>query len=180
MSQKRQVAPGFGIRNSRTSPALFCNSANRKAIYELLSSPEIYWGQGRSQAVIDRQISNAYICFGVFKLPLGDEGREDEAAEVPSLVGFSRVIGDGERFAYMADVFVLPEYRGLGLGRELIIETVVNSGDPSVSDDPVSRDSREWKWILFATKAKDMYLRLGFAQETTKTYELQPGNLRLG
>jgi hypothetical protein len=65
--------------------------------------------------VVDRQISSALICFGVFKLPLPAEG--DEGAmpvefislyspiifvafeEAPSLVGFARVVGDGERLA---------------------------------------------------------------------------------
>jgi hypothetical protein len=70
------LAPGFAIRNSRTSPELFRNAANRRVVHEFLSSPEVYWGQGRSQAVVDRQISSALICFGVFRLPLpeGDEG----------------------------------------------------------------------------------------------------------
>lgn len=78
MTQSPQLAPGFTIRDSRKSPALFRNLANRRTVYEFLSSPEVYWGQGRSQAVIDRQISTAYICFGVFKLPLPVEGQEGE------------------------------------------------------------------------------------------------------
>lgn len=72
------VAPGFTIRNSRTSPALFRNVANRRVVHEFLSSPEVYWGHGRSQAVVDRQTSSALICFGVFKLPLPAEGEEGE------------------------------------------------------------------------------------------------------
>ncbi|KAJ6559096.1 hypothetical protein DFH09DRAFT_1083715 [Mycena vulgaris] len=177
MAQNALLAPGFAIRNSRTSPALFRNLANRRAVHQFLSSPEVYWGQGRSQAVIDRQISSALICFGVFKLPLPVEGEEDESAEAPSLVGFTRVIGDGERFAYLADVFIFPEYRTVGLGKQVVVATIVHSGDPA-SDDPESRDSTQWKWILFATQAKDMYLRLGF-NLSAKTYELAPGALKI-
>ncbi|KAJ7675729.1 hypothetical protein DFH06DRAFT_1170358 [Mycena polygramma] len=168
---------GFAIRNSRTSPALFRNAANRRVVHEFLSSPEVYWGQGRSQAVINRQISSACVCFGIFKLPLPAEGEEDESTEAQSLVGFTRVVGDGERFAYLADVFTLPEYRGQGLGKQIIIATLTQSGDPS-SDDTVSRDSTQWKWILFASKAKDIYIRLGF-QKTNTAYELAPGTLTL-
>lgn len=90
-------------------------------------------------------------------------------------MGFTRVVGDGERlanstlpsgdpivltrifarFAYLADVFTLPEFRGHGLGKAIIVATLTESGDPK-SDDAVSRDSTQWKWVLFATKAKDM------------------------
>lgn len=77
-------------------------------------------------------------------------------------MGFTRVVGDGERFAYLADVFILPGYRGLGLGKQVVVTTLAHSGDPS-SDDPVSRDSTQWKWILYATKAKDMRVSCPFA-----------------
>ncbi|KAJ7459940.1 hypothetical protein FB451DRAFT_1563625 [Mycena latifolia] len=177
MAQSTPLAPGFIIRNSRTSPALFRNTANRRVVHEFLSSPEVYWGQGRSQAVVDRQIMVASVCFGVFKLPLPPAGEEDESAEAPSIVAFSRVVGDGERFAYLADVFTLPDYRGLGLGKQVIVATLTQSGDPA-SDDAVSRDSTQWNWILFATKAKDLYLRLGF-QLTSVAYELAPGTVKV-
>ncbi|KAJ7505235.1 hypothetical protein B0H11DRAFT_411121 [Mycena galericulata] len=120
MTQSLHLAPGFAIRNSRTSPALFRNTANRRAVHQFLGeSPEVYWNKGRSQAVIDRQISGAWVCFGVFALPLPAEGEEDESAQTSSLVGFARVVGDGERFAFLADVFTLPECRGRGLGKAL-------------------------------------------------------------
>ncbi|KAJ6585079.1 hypothetical protein B0H19DRAFT_409778 [Mycena capillaripes] len=167
-------AAGFAIRDSRTSSGLFRNAANRRVVHDFLSSPEVYWGHGRSQAVIDRQISSALICFGVFKLTEIDSD-EAELAETPSLVAFARIVGDGERFAYLAEVFTLPEYRGRGFGRRIILAALTESGDPS-SDDAVSRDSTQWRWILHATKAKDIYLRLGF-QNTNIIYELAPGVL---
>src|SRR5690349_17287585 len=34
--------------------------------------------------------------------------------------GFARVVGDGATFAWLADVFVLPEHRGKGLARVLV------------------------------------------------------------
>lgn len=37
-----------------------------------------------------------------------------------SQVGFARVVTDYARFAYLADVFVLEEHRGRGLGRWLV------------------------------------------------------------
>jgi GNAT superfamily N-acetyltransferase len=40
-------------------------------------------------------------------------------------VGFARVVTDFARYAYLCDVFVLPKYRGQGLGKWLV-ETVVS------------------------------------------------------
>jgi len=72
-----QPLPDFTIRNSRTSPALFLNPANRRVVHQFLGeSPEVYWNKGRSQAVINRQISGSWLCFGVFALPLPPEGKE--------------------------------------------------------------------------------------------------------
>ena len=36
------------------------------------------------------------------------------------LVGFARAVSDGVGFAYLADVFVLPEHQGHGLGKRLM------------------------------------------------------------
>src|SRR3982751_5191813 len=38
----------------------------------------------------------------------------------PRLVGFARAISDGVSNAYVSTVAVLPEYRGRGIGREMI------------------------------------------------------------
>jgi hypothetical protein len=50
---------------------------------------------------------------------------------------------------------MLPEFRGHGLGKAIIVATLTESGDPT-ANDVVSRDSTQWTWLLFATKAKDM------------------------
>src|SRR5579862_8167992 len=42
------------------------------------------------------------------------------AWEGDALVGFARAISDGATNAYISTVAVLPEYRGRGIGRELI------------------------------------------------------------
>ena len=54
----------------------------------------------------------------------------DEAARVVGLydgdrqIGFCRAATDGTSFVYLADVYVLEEYRGRGLGEELVREMV--------------------------------------------------------
>lgn len=64
-----------------------------------------YWASGRSREIVERSIQNS-LCFGAYK----------DAQQV----GFGRAITDRAVFAYIADVFVLPEYRGAGIGKALI------------------------------------------------------------
>ena len=72
-------------------------------VYEFLSTS--YWGQGRSREVVERSIANS-IVFGVYA-----DGRQ---------VAFARVITDRAIFAYLADVFVVPEFRGRGISKALM------------------------------------------------------------
>jgi GNAT superfamily N-acetyltransferase len=64
-----------------------------------------YWGQGRSRDVVERSIRNS-ICLGAYQ---GDRQ-----------IGFGRVVSDRAVFAYLADVFVQPEFRGRGVGKALV------------------------------------------------------------
>lgn len=69
-----------------------------------------YWAIGVGAERMKKAIENS-ICFGVYK-----DGVQ---------AGFSRVISDKATFAYICDVFILPEYRGAGLSKWLI-QTIVN------------------------------------------------------
>ena len=62
-----------------------------------------YWAAGIPREVVERSIRHS-ICFGAF-----DRGRQ---------VGFARVISDRATFAYVADVFVLDDHRGRGIGKQ--------------------------------------------------------------
>lgn len=64
-----------------------------------------YWAAGRTRDVVERSIRNS-LCFSAFR------GSRQ--------VGFGRVITDRAVFAYIADVFVVPEFRGQGIGKELV------------------------------------------------------------
>jgi len=64
-----------------------------------------YWAAGRPRDVIERSIANS-LCFGVYTA-----GRQ---------IGFGRVITDCAVFGYLSDVFVLPEFRGRGVGKYLV------------------------------------------------------------
>jgi GNAT superfamily N-acetyltransferase len=72
-----------------------------------------YWATGISRAVVERSIAGS-VCFGLF-----DDRKQ---------IGFARVITDRATFAYLADVYVLDEYRGRGLGAWLM-EVIIGHPD---------------------------------------------------
>src|SRR5882672_5207429 len=73
-------------------------------IHDFLSR-ESYWVPGIRREFVERAIARS-ICFAVY------EGSRQLA--------FARVITDGAGFAWLADVFVLGDQRGQGLGKRLI------------------------------------------------------------
>ena len=89
----------------------------------------------------------------------------DEASRVIGLydgdrqVGFARVVSDGVAFAYLADVYVLEDYRGRGLGAELIRETV--DGGPFAGV----------RWFLRTRDAHALYAELGFRPPSEQVLE---------
>jgi GNAT superfamily N-acetyltransferase len=96
-----------------------------------------YWGQDTPKEKLRRSIANALI-FGLYRA----EGAQ---------VGFCRVVSDQVRFAWLSDVFVLDELRGLGLGKWLV-ECAVHH--PEVAD--VSR------FLLATADAHGLYQQFGF------------------
>jgi hypothetical protein len=68
----------------------------------IVSLAESCWSQGIPRETVDRSISSSD-CFGLYQ-----SGQQ---------VGFGRVIADGATFAYLCDVFVLPDFRGGRLGK---------------------------------------------------------------
>ena len=64
-----------------------------------------YWAQGIPRAVVERSIQHS-LCFGAYL-----DGRQ---------AGFARVVTDYATFAYVADVFVVPEHRGHGISKLLL------------------------------------------------------------
>jgi GNAT superfamily N-acetyltransferase len=95
-----------------------------------------YWAAGRSAETIRRSIENS-LPFGVYK---GDQQ-----------VGFARVITDYATFAWIADVFILDDYQGQGLGKWLM-EVVISHPD--------LQGFR--RWVLATKDAHELYRRFGF------------------
>ena len=77
---------------------------NIPLIHRYLSESS-YWATERPLDVVERSIENS-LCFGIYK----DQEQ----------VGFARVITDYATFAWLADVFVLENHRGHGLGKWLM------------------------------------------------------------
>jgi N-acetylglutamate synthase-like GNAT family acetyltransferase len=69
-----------------------------KMIHGFLSHS--YWAENIPIETVQRSIEGS-LCFGVF------DGEKQ--------IGFARLITDRATFAYLADVFILEAYRGLGL-----------------------------------------------------------------
>lgn len=68
-------------------------------------SEETYWAKGIPYAMVNSSLSNSF-CMGAFL----DERQ----------IGFGRVITDYATFGWLADFFVLPEYQGQGVAKQLL------------------------------------------------------------
>lgn len=96
-----------------------------------------YWSPGLPRPLMERAIANS-MCFGVY-------------AADGSQAGFARVVTDSTHFAYLADVFVLPQHRGRGLGAWLV-EAILTHPDLQTVR----------RWSLGTADAHGLYARFGF------------------
>ena len=71
------------------------------ALHHFLSV-ESYWAKGIPLATVERAVAHS-LCFGLYYRG--------------TFAGFARIISDMTSFAYLCDVFVLPEHRGRGLSK---------------------------------------------------------------
>ncbi len=106
------------------------------AIHDYLSNKS-YWAKGRSLETIKISIENS-IAFGMYD----KDGKQ---------IGFARVATDMALFAYLMDVYILDEYQGNGLGKQLM-SYIINY--PSLQG---------LRRIMLATKdAHGLYEKYGF------------------
>jgi GNAT superfamily N-acetyltransferase len=113
---------------------------------------ESYWVPGISRSSVEKCIKHS-LCFGVYM----DGGRQ---------IGFARVVTDFVRYAHLLDVFVLPEFRGRGIGN-LLMERIL--GYPELRSIV--------RYTLGTRDAHGLYARYGFA--TPANPERQMELLRL-
>lgn len=104
-------------------------------IHHFLSS-QSYWAKGIPLEIVQQSIANS-LCFGIYY----------HAKQV----GFARVVTDYATFAYLADVFILPPFRGLGLSKWLI---------QVIIQHPKLQNLR--RWMLGTADAHMLYEQYGF------------------
>ena len=112
------------------------------AVHRYLSE-EAYWVLGRSRETIERLVR--------------ESTRVIAAYEGDLLVGFCRVVSDGSNMAWLGDVFVQPEYRGRGIGIELVREAVEFD------------EHRDLQWYLGTRDAHELYAKFGFEPPNERT-----------
>ena len=106
-------------------------------IHNFLSNHS-YWASGRPREVVERSIDNS-LPFGIYK-------GEQQA-------GFARIVTDYATFAWVADVFVLPEHRGRGLAKWLMEVIIAH---------PQLQGFR--RGVLSTKDAHGLYERFGFVK----------------
>jgi GNAT superfamily N-acetyltransferase len=104
-------------------------------IHDFISN-DSYWGTGRAREVVARSIENS-LPFGIY--------------QSDNQVGFARVVTDYATFAWVADVFILPEHRGRGLSKWMMEVILAH---------PRLQGFR--RWVLSTKDAHGVYERFGF------------------
>jgi GNAT superfamily N-acetyltransferase len=106
-------------------------------IHNFLSN-DSYWAKNIPRPVLERSIENS-LCFGAYD----GEGQ----------AGFARVVTDFAVFAYIGDVFVLPEHRGYGVSKLLM---------QAIRSHPDLQGLR--RWHLLTRDAHALYKQFGFRE----------------
>ncbi len=107
-----------------------------KMIHNFLT--DTYWAKGRTINDVQKSIDNS-LCYGVYL-----EGNQ---------IGFARICTDYVVFAYVMDVFILPEFRGNSYAKQLM-DAVMN--EPKLQSCQV--------WMLKTSDAHGLYKQYGFTE----------------
>jgi GNAT superfamily N-acetyltransferase len=132
---RRQIGDGLELDDDR-------DRVDVDMVYRYLSE-EAYWVLGRSRDTVERLVRESTRVIAAYD---GDQ-----------LVGFCRVMSDGSNMAWLGDVFVLAEYRGRGIGVELVREAVE------------SPEHRDLQWYLGTRDAHRLYEKFGFEPASERT-----------
>ena len=108
-----------------------------------------HWAAGMDATLLERAIRHSLI------IAAYHQGRQ---------IGFARVITDYASFAYLSDVFVLPDWRGHGVGQAMIRAAIAH---------PQLQQLR--RFLLVSRDARGFYRQLGFTplQHGERYMELQ-------
>lgn len=130
--------PTLQIATEKGQITIICGheKLDRNAIHQYLTRS--YWSMGIDFATVNLAINNS-ICFGVFNA-------SDQQ------IGFARLVTDSATFAYLCDVYMLEEYRGLGISKALMAQ---------ISAHEVMGKVR--RAMLATRDAHGLYRQFGFA-----------------
>jgi GNAT superfamily N-acetyltransferase len=137
---KRELGDGFELDDDPERIDL-------RAVTRFLAE-DSYWAHGRELAMQEELVHEAARVVGLYR-----DGRQ---------IGFCRAARLAPRLLYLADVYVLPDYRGRGLGVELLREMLERG--------PYA----DAKWLLHTEDAHELYERFGFARPGQKLMERVP------
>jgi N-acetylglutamate synthase-like GNAT family acetyltransferase len=99
---------------------------------------DVWWSKGISKDEVIQGAQNSFLLVGAFD-------NENEQ------IGYSRVISDKTRFAYIMDVVVDDRYRKKGIGQSMI-SYILNHYE--LSD--------VYQWLLMTKDAHGVYTKVGF------------------
>jgi GNAT superfamily N-acetyltransferase len=133
----RDLGDGFVLDDDR-------DRIDVDAVHAFISE-HAYWALGRPRERQERLVRESSRVLGLYH-----DGEQ---------VGFGRAVSDGNSIAYLADVYVLPEHRGRGLGLELVREMVERGPFAHV------------RWILHTEDGHGLYAKLGFGPPGPKVME---------
>ena len=124
---------------------------DRALIHRFLSEHS-YWARGVPREIVDRSLAHS-LCLGLYH-----DGRQ---------LGFARVVSDFATFAWLADVFVVGDHRGKGLGRRLVAAVLAH---------PRLQGLR--RFMLGTRDAHGLYARFGFKSlaQPERFMEIRPEN----
>lgn len=135
----------------------FCISTDKTkldidSIHEFLST-KAYWCLNIPKDKVQIAVQNS-LCFGVYR-------NEKQ-------IGFARIISDFSTIAYLGDVYIVEEHRGIGLSKWLI-DTVMHY--PNLQG--------LIRWILLTGDAHRLYRQFGWTNiaDPTKWMELHNKNV---
>ncbi|EGG22007.1 hypothetical protein DFA_01896 [Cavenderia fasciculata] len=124
-----------------------------------------YWAKDILYSVVQTSIDNSY-CIGAYVNNNNNVNGNDE--KKLKQIGFARLITDYSTFGWLADVFVLPEYRGKGVSK-LMVEHLL---------------AQKWtdymrRIMLSTSDAHGLYSRYGFQHIPTNAPTLPMAILKL-
>ena len=97
-----------------------------------------YWATGRTLEAVKKTIETCF-CFGVYI----DKKQ----------IGFARICTDYTVFAYVMDVFILPEHRGNGYSKQLM---------KAINEEPQLQSCNVW--MLKTSDAHNLYKQFGYTE----------------